>query len=920
MKWFNVLLVSGLVLVLVASMAQGAPVEFQQTGSNLTFGQLTSDGHLNDLMVGITHNTSHWITQQRGDGSNIILFNKTLNTTVGNHTSFFSVYNFGASTSSNGLIYLPEIDKFLIVYDSGSAPAVRVYNYSGTIMGSTALAGSDGYSRIGWNGTNVVIFRSGIGYFVSYAINNSYELVNYSAIAIPNLSIGALHNNDYGGNILWNNTNWIFTNRSHILATNHNFSIITYSYPLDTVSSYTGGITEDVYFYYLATFNSSIVNKLFKTTALNQQVTMYLKDVSNNATINNFNVTIDGTKYSTTTGNVTVNTTIDTAKYMYFETNGYEPLGVNEYIDVYTPYTGYVRKPDYIINITSPAPGDYVGTYLNLSFTDNITSNVNYYEVNITTSNGTEYVINASYILSPTTGSYNYNNIILYTKNLSIGAATIKIKGYYSDNLTQTDTQSVNINRNTYVNITALNSINNASLVRFNYTLLHSSGELINGSTSTSNMSVQWINGTTDATISGSNLVSKTESITAVIGTTNYYNISTYPGNVLILSAKDMYYNTFLVNVSVNLTGGTNYALMVNSTSIFQNITSGIYSVLVGKSGYTSFTDSLVSGSTILVNKTFFLSSSASTVTIYAKNIYDQYIVGANVTLSRASDGVLVGQKQTDGTGGAAFVLDTNLQYTLNISAANYNTYSGLLSVLSSTVVITLAQNTTNIPDFYAGITTQNSPNPGILLQSNTTYNFTSNFTSTNWNITACNISVYTLNNTLLNTTTYSICNPTNGTGNISYRTGNYSFLQIITMYTVNNSGSSQTISYKVRYGISNTYEGDFSIMHGLRSFSAFDKSGFGSGERLMIVFIVIFSVVIAAARRSVNKYVNSGTLLLLVALLTIAASAADLLHLDFIDPTTVTGPVMAQWGVAILIGILAGFTIFENARKGIEQ
>jgi len=509
----------------------------------------------------------------------------------------------------------------------------------------------------------------------------------------------------------------------------------------------------------------------------------------------------------------------------------------------------------------------------------------------------------------------NNQTINLNNYNLSIGINTLTIQQFNSTN-TNIENASVyfNLLTNNLVNLSFRNIVTNASLNDVTYTINHSSG-LTRTSTVNASDEFPWINGTSTVFIQGPNIVSYTTTITPGFGS-NAYNITTYQGNMLTLSFKDMYNNANLTNVSINLTGPTTYNFIINNTQTYTNITSGTYAVLIGKQGYTSTTDTITITSTSYTNKTYYLTTNPVTITVYVKNVYDQYLSNAQVNISK-TDQTLLYSKYTDSLGSTTFLLDTNLQYLVTATAPNYNNFVGIINPSTTTIIITLGTNQTAPVNYYSGIINTIYPNSGVVITNNTNQEFSTTYTSTDWNITNCYLQILDVNNTIINSTSYTSCNSNLGYGNITQYTNNYTFLKVLTILTVNATNTTQNISFIKTYSINYFYEGEYSLANAFRNFKNFNKSGFNNDNRLIIAFIVIFGIVIAAARSTVNKYVSSGPLLILTTLLILLASHLDFLNLGFNNASTLVGATMNQWGVAILFGVITFIVVIGNWLEG---
>lgn len=494
-----------------------------------------------------------------------------------------------------------------------------------------------------------------------------------------------------------------------------------------------------------------------------------------------------------------------------------------------------------------------------------------------------------------------------------------------------------------YINVSAISNLTttNSSLSKINiYSILNITAKNITGSnintfTTTlydTNLGTTTQYNTTNGYIQVNNTYNHNYTITTISSGYSYYisnkavtlGYDTYtanltPQNTICFNFYDMLYGTPLNNVNVTLISTSIYTYIVNNSMCKYNLNSGVYTLIATAPNYTTYTGTATISNTIN-NQSIYLTNNAASLTVFVKNTYDQYLLGAIINVYKQSDNTLVQSKTTDLTGSALFNLDINQNYLLTVNATGYNYYSQPLTITTSSIVITLGTTQNASTNYYGGIVNTFSPGAGNIILNNTNQQFNTSYTNQYWNITSCTFTLLDQSNNILNTTSYTTCNFASGSATLTINTANNTKIKAMNNLTINNNGTTTSISYQTMYGIKYFYEGDFSISHGIKDFKNFDKSGFGEGERIIIVFVIIISIVLAAARTSVNKYVNSGTLLLLVALLVIAFSITHLMDLTFIDQTTLLRPYVNQWGVATIVTILAIFTLWMNKGDGAEQ
>ncbi|HPE15047.1 MAG TPA: hypothetical protein PLT65_04355 [Bacilli bacterium] len=664
-----------------------------------------------------------------------------------------------------------------------------------------------------------------------------------------------------------------------------------------------------------------------------QELNTYTLYITENLTTNIYN---DGAvrEYSATTNfyniaNITPSnlSVVEKVTGRYYNNLGSPPGENNRWANIYLEYFYNDSTTS-----TTETLQTYENSYQNFElYNPNMTKSVNYIKVwlkcsctaacdcretDLNVTGYTNIIPNIIYNSTQKTNNLSSPGIyaFIYTNNITSNSTPI--------NFTNTTYMTTNVTNlyTTIINLGVYNVLTNSLLTNINYIITHIvSGLIINGFTATGTDNIKWVTGSTSVNVYGDDIVEKT-GLTTFYNGLNYYNISTYPGQVVLLQTRDMFTNALINNVSLNLSGSATYNWLINGTQNYTGVTAGGYNVQIGKSGYTNFTDTFTVSRTALVNKTYYLSTNGQNTIFYVKNIYDQFLEGATVNISRSSDQALLYSKTTDGVGSVLFVLDPSITYLVTVTMNGYNPYSGIITPSTNSFTITLGTPQTTIPDYYSGIL--NTFTPTTNLQNNTNYNFTAEYTSESWNITNCYLTILDKTNNVLNTTTFTTCEENEGEGLINFNTNNYTYLQLISTYTINATNTTdnttylQNISYKKSYGVYSYYEGDYSLMNAIRNTKNFNGSGFGDSERIMIAFIIIFSIAIAAMRRSVNKYVNSGNLLILIALLVFTMSYLELMTLNFIPGSGVVNNVMNQYGVSILIGLLAILTAIFNREE----
>lgn len=555
---------------------------------------------------------------------------------------------------------------------------------------------------------------------------------------------------------------------------------------------------------------------------------------------------------------------------------------------------------------------------------------------NVTPVSQIEVWANSSVLQNIQLSLWNYTKILTNTSlnislsplNLNTGSRTLTLTSFNtSNNLFETVSTNFNYIYNATLNVYFYNITN--SLIPATITISNTNGQdtriinSTNGTTSINVVETNNYNTTTNST--GYINMYNDVLINSLLQTLNITNI--YPSNSICFNFYDMLYGTNLTNINATLAGTSVYSWITNNSACKYNLQNGIYTLVATKNNYTTYTSTVTLSSTTLNNQTIYMTNSGAIVTIYVKNIYDQYLSGATVTVKRQIDNQIIASGTTDFTGAIPIVVDTNMQYSVTVSSPGYVTNIGTLTPTSTTLIITLASPTNTTPNYYAGITTYFSPDIGSIILNNTIYQFNFTYTNNYWTITNCYITMLDENENIITIGTTN-CGNTSGSGTITLNTNNYTYLTLIPTLTIKtidsttNTTNYVNVSYKQMFQVKYFYTGDYSIAHAITDFKNFNKSGFDNTNRFLIVFIAIFAIIIAAARNSINKYVSSTALLGLLFFLVLLACNLQLctLPLPGLDSTGLNGLLartVSQYGVALLVGALWLVTIVMNWQEG---
>jgi hypothetical protein len=201
---------------------------------------------------------------------------------------------------------------------------------------------------------------------------------------------------------------------------------------------------------------------------------------------------------------------------------------------------------------------------------------------------------------------------------------------------------------------------------------------------------------------------------------------------------------------------------------------------------------------------------------------------------------VTVEQQTTDDSGLATFFVDPDSDYIFTFSKTGYKTYTATIRPITSEIyTITLEEEGTTSAPSYAIATHYLFTPTNTVLNNKTNYNFTFNLTSSYWEITSCTLTLKNASNTLASSSasyTTSKCSI-----QIELNTGNQTTIISEATYGINGT-TTETVS--VQYSVRYTYRGTFSLWNFIQDIKVFSEAGFNDFTRMVLAFIVIFSLV----------------------------------------------------------------------------
>lgn len=305
-------------------------------------------------------------------------------------------------------------------------------------------------------------------------------------------------------------------------------------------------------------------------------------------------------------------------------------------------------------------------------------------------------------------------------------------------------------------------------------------------------------------------------------------------------------------------------------------------------------------GAMVIEEGVWWNEQTAFDVVIYVRDPYQQYLSGVNVTLVR-EDGVVF-SGVTDFSGAVLFELVENIDYNVSVVKSGYANFTGTMTAIESTYAITLGYVENEVSP-WMGFSVDFSPE-GVLLP-NVSYSFWANSSSSYHNISGCWFSILDNESNILDTNT-TVCNSTDGYRRIILNTTNN--VSLTARLTLELNGT-QNISWYYPYTVRYTYVGEYSLMVLIDDLIGFDGAGFGDDERWLIAIIFIFFITAGATMLS-DIIGEPERIMLLVLFLTMIACAADFMPLSFVPD-----PWLAQYGAALLVGLLTATSAFISWR-----
>jgi len=489
--------------------------------------------------------------------------------------------------------------------------------------------------------------------------------------------------------------------------------------------------------------------------------TRYLK-IPQNTFFTNARMNLSGYQFGTSNLSK-LNVSINNKEIFYYPTNFSQTNNktnnfasiLNEYLSTCSLFEGYCIIP---INITSNTSGTL--QYSDLQFNDFgfVTNNISY--------NSSVYEMTSQTFILNTSFSEN-----TYTSS----SATL----YYNGTAYSTTKSGSNNNYlfSTTLNIPTTNSISNAT---FYWTLAL-----------TNSTGISYYNSSIyNQTINPTYFVFCNSTITS-----RYINFTFHNETTAEEAVKATFDGSFIYSLSSDFATNKTYTYtsaveQTNYSFCFSPPSQTIYA----KANFNydnaySQQRTYINNSLVLTNSTFVQDLlllpdvEGVGIDIIVQNNYYQRIESALISIKRSSDSSLVEQKYTDGTGIAAFFLDSGTNYRVEIDKSGYDAFSTSLTPSTSPVTYTLTTTATSSSGNSGGISISIYPRNNRL-ENNTQYEFIFDISDSSDDLEEYGFSLW--NSTAQLTTEQSDSSADGSELNVNYNIGNQSYIIMKYFYVRN--------------------------------------------------------------------------------------------------------------------------------------
>jgi len=242
------------------------------------------------------------------------------------------------------------------------------------------------------------------------------------------------------------------------------------------------------------------------------------------------------------------------------------------------------------------------------------------------------------------------------------------------------------------------------------------------------------------------------------------------------------------------------------------------------------------------INRTLYLLSTADGIYGYFQvlDALETPLSGVNIAMYRNIDNqyTRVVSTNTDDSGQASVFVNSDYYHDTVFSKTGYKTKNVSLRITNSNIqyitLSTVSQSTNE--ELSSGVNFNYIPQLNQI-NNNTEYEFGINITSSRFNLSSCNITIY--NGSMFLDSSLGTYNSTFCNTSITFNTANYTEINSVLHYTINNTALTYTIPYKIIY----LYEGDYSLKVLLDDIGDLSQSGFGDFTRMIIGLLVVLII-----------------------------------------------------------------------------
>jgi hypothetical protein len=715
--------------------------------------------------------------------------------------------------------------------------------------------------RIQKTGTTILVWkdRTGTGDF--------YSVSGY----IPKTNIFTLLTITVSGTTIKLYENGILKTTS-ITSGNEEIAISTSNIGRDNKDQYYFDGKLDEFKIFNRSLNTTEISNLYNYgningSSISPNFSVYVTDKWDGSDVNNISVLIDDTTYTNSTGN-TVTTSLlqnDTSTYLI-------QVSANDY------FSKNYSNTNVSSNLAAELYQSIITFDLEEFFSgDSLSGNVTIDGVTKTDSE-TWYLSAGTYNATASVVGYidlvsEFNVSALDNKNIVLSGIYDSLVNFTLNDVVTTDLIAVS----SYVNI--------SSLAGFSGSYSSVNGSIEN---------IALLQGNYSVTVWADDYAYSYQNI-SVNSSSQGFIYSLYSYNSVWVTAKDSLSGVNLSNFTVDVYNALNtYQLSDGLTGLvkFNNITSGVYSALITKDGYSSTSYVLtVTGGSHQNLIAYLIDDSSSSIFTIKDIVSSSIIEDAQVSMYKSinSSWALVASKNSDITGRVQFSYSPNIEYKFVVDKLGYDQRTFFLEILFSTYTIRMTPNSTSIPDVNIGEWVYEISNYGYFYDDMVN-NFSVSISSGTGTLEYYYLNVTNFDGVV---SSFTCLNSYGCSDDLSFNITDATWNQTINVsYSIKETGRALK-NFKTFYIIQNTAPED--TVHG---WSDAGGDGFGSLEKAIaatiLMLLIVGGVAVASLSLGVPAITASG--------IALAVTAGLMASVDFI-------PNYAAWliGLGVLLIVVFG-------------